>query len=59
MTSHDHNKSLHTMSALVIEMTSKSWIIMTTGMLADYQLVHYDNNSLLVDLYQSLVYYNY
>ena len=27
---------------------------MTTGMLADYQLVHYDNNSLLVDLYQSL-----
>ena len=30
---------------------------MTTGMLADYQLVHYDNNSLLVDLYQSLVLY--
>ena len=52
MTSHDHNK-IQCQHVLLNDIIIIH--IMTTGMLADYQLVHYDNNSLLVDLYQSLV----
>ena len=42
------------MSACAIELHHNHAYIMTTGILADHQLAHYDNNTLLVDLYQSL-----